>query len=540
MPKTGDSLEATFELVAKLLELHDDNVFKIKSFSSAARAIDALGPQSQNLTDEEWKAVSGIGASHLKRIRSFQSTGSFDELDELLKRTPEGLLEVMAIRGLGVKKVRTLWRNLGIESLSELIYACEENRLTALPGFGLKTQQNVKEAAEFLFLSRGKMRLDKAEKALNELAEVAPDLSWKAVGEYSRHLPVIERLEILVDRTIETETNLPPNVLSNPDGFIWLASNGLSVEAIWKNVENSGYQLLKLTGPEAFISDLGAFGGDTEKEVLKQNNRPWLSPELRDSSEFYQLGDPVGLVSKDGWQGCLHNHTTWSDGHHSLKEMVQAAVELGWSWLGIADHSRSATYANGLSEERLLAQIREIDLINESLNGNFRVLKGVESDILSDGSLDYPNEILKQLDYVVASVHIGLRMEKEKATTRLLNAIRNPYTSVLGHLTGRLLLGREGYPLNMEQIFEACSEHCVAIEINAHPYRLDLDWKYVGLAQSMGVKIIINPDAHQINGLKDVRFGLGIARKGGLLNNNCLNFLPTNQLFHWLDSRVKG
>lgn len=537
MPKNTESLESAFELVAKLLELHDDNPFKIKSFTSAARAIDGLGPQAETLTEEEWKTVPGIGASHLKRIQSFKSTGTFSELEEMLDLTPQGVLEMLSIRGLGAKKVRILWKSLGIETLTELIYACEENRLVQLKGFGEKTQQSVKATAEFVLMSRGKMRLDKAEKTLKELQEVAPKLKFFPVGEYRRFMPVVEKLQVVLDEASNNRTIWPHQVQEHDFGFTWISSAGVSVDAFLYDTDSPGYQMINLTGPSAYVQQFQRSPSLGERAFYDSLGKPWLSPELRDHFEKFEQGDPDNLVNETGFYGALHNHTDWSDGHHTLEQMADAAMQLGWRWLGIADHSQSAFYAQGLSEERLLAQFKQIDLLNEKLSGKLRLVKGVESDILSDGSLDYPDEILAQCDYVVASVHSGLRMEEEKAMQRLLKAIEHPYTTILGHPTGRLLLGREGYPLNMERILQACADNQVAVEINAHPYRLDLDWQYVGIAQAMGVKIIINPDAHQQVGLQDVRFGIGIARKGGLQKLNCLNYWTETDLFDWLSKR---
>lgn len=538
MPKNTESLESAFELAAKLLELHEDNPFKIKSFTSAVRAIDGLGPQAETLTDEEWKSVPGIGASHLKRIQTFKATGTFPELEEMLAKTPSGVLEMLSIRGLGAKKVRLLWKSLGIETLSELIYACEENRLIQMKGFGDKTQQQVKAAAEFVLTSRGKMRLDKAEKTLEELQQSAPNLSFTPVGEFRRFLPVIEQLEIVLNSNGSNRSNWPENAQEHDFGFVWLSSGGVSVKAFLQNEEAPGYQLLQLTGPASYVNQFNPISGVDEKTIFLSNHKPWLSPELRDNFQIFGQGDPSSLVNQEGFHGALHNHTVWSDGHHTVEQMAQAALALGWKWLGIADHSQTAFYAQGLSPERLLAQFKEIDALNEQFDGRLTILKGVESDILPDGSLDYTEEILAQCDYVVASVHSGLRMDEEKAMQRLLTAIQNPYTTILGHPTGRLLLGRSGYPLQMEKILQACAEHQVAVEINAHPYRLDLDWEHVNLAQKLGVKIIINPDAHQQDGLQDVRFGLGIARKGGLLKENCLNFCTPAELRHWIKSRL--
>lgn len=538
MPKNTESLESAFELVAKLLELHDDNPFKIKSFTSAARAIDALGPQAETLTDEAWKSVPGIGASHIKRIRTFQETGTFPELDEMLGLTPSGVLEMLSIRRLGAKKVRILWKTLGIESLSELVYACEENRLTQLKGFGEKTQLQVKAAAEFALLSRGKMRLDKAEKTLSDLQLAAPQLKFTPVGEFRRFCPIIEKLEVIFESIEQDSRFWPENAQEQDFGFSWISPNGVAVDAYRKDDTKPGYQLIQLTGPTAFVQQFSPLPELDEQAFLSAYQQAWLTPELRDRFEDYKLGDPSKLVDSIGFQGALHNHTVWSDGHHTLEQMAEAAIQLGWTWLGIADHSQSAFYAQGLSSERLLAQFREIDQLNRDLNGRLYVFKGVESDILADGSLDYSDEVLAQCDYVVASVHSGLNMDKEKAMTRLLRAIANPYTTVLGHPTGRLLLGRAGYPLDMRKVLEACAHHDVAVEINAHPYRLDLDWQNIGLAQEMGVKIIINPDAHQQAGLQDVRFGLGIARKGGLIKPNCLNFQTHTTLLNWMKTRI--
>ncbi|MFM7079354.1 MAG: PHP domain-containing protein, partial [Bacteroidota bacterium] len=303
----------------------------------------------------------------------------------------------------------------------------------------------------------------------------------------------------------------------------------------------TGYDYLMETGPkhhfDSVVSRLADTSGLTdEKAIYHKAGVAYVEPEMRDLEDCFDVAHRLGsegLVTVEDLKGCIHNHTTYSDGASTLSEMANASISNGLQYLVICDHSRSAFYAGGLSVEDVIKQHAEIDSLNLELTP-FRVFKGIESDILSDGSLDYPDEVLESFEVVVASIHSGLSMTEEKATERIIKAIENPFTTILGHPTGRLLLSRKGYPLNHRKVIEACAANGVAIELNAHPYRLDLDWRYLQMAMDLGVPISINPDAHHVNGIKDMRYGVLVSRKAGIPGSAVLNSRTLQQFESWL------
>ncbi len=529
-----------FDELANLLELHEDNEFKIRSYRNAYLTLRKLDRPLANLSDAELKGIKGIGPAISGKIRELLSGGKMKALEEARAQTPVGVVEMLQVNGFGPKKVRIVWQDMGIETIGELWYACNENRLVEFKGFGLKTQEDLKGKLEYYLRSKDKLHLDAAEEEADFvgawLTGKLPGAFVAPVGELRRRCPVVERLEMLVGYNGELDPVFDGQTLTleKEENGVWLArlENNTPVWIHRCLAEEFGSKLFKLTGSAGFLDafvqatpGLQYKGLRTEQEVFERAGLPFVAPELRENAgsiDQARQGRLLMLITEEDIRGVIHVHTTWSDGLHSLRDMCTYARDLGYAYIGITDHSQSAFYANGLKPDRVLAQMEEIDALNAEL-APFRIYKGIESDILNDGSLDYEPALLERFDFVIASVHSNLKMNREKATERVLRAIENPYTRILGHPTGRLLLSREGYPLDWSVIFEACARCGVAIELNANPYRLDLDWTLIPEAVERGIRISINPDAHSKDGIHDLRYGVFAARKGGLTAAACLN-----------------
>lgn len=527
---SNDEICDVLELSGKLLELHNENAFKVKAYAGASYRLSKLRYDFEGKTLKEIEAVEGVGKSIAGKIHELIETGTTKELQELLNKTPHGVVDMLGVKGLGPKKVGQLWRELQIESVGELLYACNENRLVSLKGFGSKTQEAVKQSIEFKQANSQKHHYASIDiyvrKLIDLISENQPDLTIMPVGQLRRKCEVIDNIEILLDGEKTTDTSAIESSIP------------LKVNYITCKPEEYNYYLFMLTGSDSHIENTGfsedAFGKifSDEEEIYTQMEMQYVEPELREGLnevEMAREGTIPELIEYSDLKGILHNHSTYSDGVHTLKEMADYCKELGFGYFGICDHSKTAVYAGGLSIEEVIEQHKEIDKLNASYSG-FKILKGIESDILGDGALDYPEEILKTFDFVVASIHSGFKMTEEHATQRLITAIENPYTTILGHPTGRLLLARPGYPVNHKKIIDACAANKVHIELNAHPYRLDIDWRWIPYCLEKGVKISINPDAHHREGFHDMYYGVCTARKGMLTKEMCLNAMPLNEL----------
>lgn len=549
---TNKEISRALKLTAALGELYGENEFKLKSLNNSAFQIDRAGFPLAGKTVEELLQIPGIGKSIALKITELLETGTTAELQDYIAKTPPGIIELLSVKGVGAKKVAALWRKLGIETPGELLYACYENRLVELKGFGAKTQENIKQALEYLIASTGKLHYAEAELVVNELTgrlrDLQPTLAVEPAGELRRQLETIEGLLLVAAITVREFSDLAAKaddiVLERVEGGTVFLSfrERYSVEVHCVTAAAFATELLRLTGPAQHLAEAGWTEGESpvsEEAFYTSRSLPCILPALRDLSlEQARRIDPAQLVGWSDIKGILHNHTTWSDGAHTLRDMALYCKSLGMEYLGICDHSRSAIYAGGLSIERVMQQQAEIDLLNAELTP-FRILKGIESDILTDGSLDYPGEVLASFDLVVASVHSVLRMDEEKATRRLIRAIENPYTTILGHPTGRLLLSRQGYPVDHTAIIDACAANGVVIELNAHPFRLDIDWRWIPYCLEKGVLISINPDAHKKEGYHDMQYGINVARKGGLVKTALFNGKSLAEIEQWLHKRKK-
>lgn len=552
------TIARSLKLLAQLLELHGENPFKIKSISNAYFKIDKLPFALKGKAAEEIEAIPGIGKSLSAKISELLTTGQLHELEELIALTPEGVMEMLQIKGIGPKKIAIIWHVLGIENLGELYYACNENRLIEAKGFGLKTQEEIKQAIEFKIAANGKFLYSQVNSLVTDLRaniskwliKIDKDALLGFVGQYRRCCEIIDELEIIIGaEEIENLTlQLPEfehlSLIADDDFFLATTATGLKVKLYVVEKAHFYLNFFKYTGNAEHVEQVLTLAGtrnfNGEEEIYNAAGLDFVVPELRENLGEIELAKThqlPKLIEYKDLKGSLHNHSTWSDGVHTLEEMAVFCKEtLKMDYFGVCDHSKVAVYAKGLSIERVLAQQIQIEELNMKL-APFKIFKGIESDILNDGSLDYPEDILKTFDFVVASVHSNLRMDKEKATSRLIKAIENPYTTILGHPTGRLLLSRPGYPVDYKKVIDACAANKVVIEINANPLRLDLDWRWHRYALEKEVLLSINPDAHRTEGFYDMNYGILAARKGGLSADKCLNSSSLAQITSYFENR---
>lgn len=544
-------ISRTLKLLSQLMELHQENPFKIKSIANASFKVDKLPFKLKDKSPQELETIDGIGKSTAAKITELLQSGTLAELNQLIAQTPEGIIEMLSIKGLGPKKIEIIWNELGIENIGELYYACNENRLIEAKGFGLKTQEEIKKAIEFKMANAGRFLFAKIENLAADYAQHFQTLLQKndknasvnISGDFRRKCEIIEDLTYLLisSSPIHSSVLLSDefDLISESKDYLELKDkNGITLKCFFSSPEEAAWKLFETTGSEEHVEKVKNLiknqqNYTSEKEIYATAGLDFIEPELRENHqelEWAKSHQLPKLITYSDLKGTLHNHSTWSDGVHSMEEMaLYCRDELGLSYLGMCDHSKTAVYASGLSIERVLQQHEEIDHLNKNL-APFKIFKGIESDILGDGSLDYPDEILEKFDFVVASIHSNLKMDEEKATQRLINAIENPFTTILGHPTGRLLLSRSGYPLDFKKIIDACAANKVVIEINANPLRLDLDWRWHQYALEKGVMLSINPDAHRNEGFSDMQYGIYVARKGGLTAEQCFNSLNLQQI----------
>ena len=548
---TNHQIADYFELYAKLLDLHGENSFKVKSYANAAFTIDKWMSPLAEMDEAAIAAIRGVGAAIAEKISALLQTGELAPLQEILQQTPPGILEIMQIKGLGPKKIALLWKDLGIESIGELEYACQENRLLGLKGFGEKTQLSILQQIQFMQQQKGWFLWAEAHQSALAIMPVLntafPDASFSFTGAYRMQDPTLQQIEIVCNTNLTTLQDW----LATQEG-IEIKTTSESLWAQWPHqipiqfyicsAHQMASTLFKTSCSPSFYDAFAArytllTDAETEAAIFEHNNIPFLEACLRTHPD--RLGHSSNpLIQANDIKGIIHSHSTWSDGAHTLQEMAEAAIAKGLEYLVISDHSQAAFYANGLSQERIKAQHEEIDRLNKQY-APFKILKSIEVDILNDGQLDYSDDVLASLDLVIASVHSNLKMTEEKAMARLLKAIAHPKTTILGHLTGRLLLSRPGYPVQHKTIIDACAQHQVAIEINAHPRRLDIDWEWIPYAIEKGVLLSINPDAHSIAGMDDVFYGVMAAQKGGLNATQNLSSYSLQELEHYLQQKNK-
>ena len=573
MDKAG--IANALQEISTLLELKDENVFKIRAYSNAARSIEAWGGNLSDLQDEEALAkIPGIGKAIAAKVKELAGTGSLKYLEELRGEFPAAILELFSISGLGAKKVKALYEQLKISSIEELQKACEAGRVAQLPGFGETTQAKISTAIAQRAKHSGSFQLGQiageAETLLSDLKAHADALHVDVAGSYRRRKEIVRDLDLVV------ATKKPEAITK------FFAAHPLVESIIAQGPTKTSVRLrsgiqcdLRVVNTAEYPFALNYFTGSKEHNIEMRNRalkRSWTLneyrlaplppdpktkrksspiPKVRDEAELYraldldfippELRENCGefeaatnhslprLIEKENLRGTFHCHTVASDGHNTLEEMAAAAQELGLQYLGIAEHSKSSIQAHGLDEAKLRAQVAAIRKLNKKFDG-FRIFAGVECDILRDGSLDFPDEVLSELDFAVASIHSVFNLSEAEMTKRMIRAMENPFITILGHPTGRLLLKREPYVVDLAAIIDAAAATGTWIEINAAPKRLDLDWRWWPLAKQKGVKCVINPDAHRVERLQDLWFGVGVARKGWLTKADVMNCLPLEKI----------
>ena len=574
---TKSEIAAVLEEVAALLELKGENPFKIRAYTNAARSLETFGGNIPNLQDEEaLSKIPGIGKSIAEKIKELAATGSLKYLEELRTQFPAAILELFSISGLGAKKIKALYEQLQVSSIEQLRQACETGRVAELPGFGETTQTKICKAIEERAKHSGYFQFGQiageAETMRSDLSGHPDALQVNVAGSYRRRKEIVHDLDLVV-ATKKPEA-ITKFFVAHPlvEAIITQGPTKSSVRL------RSGVQCdLRVVSPAEYPFALVYFTGNKEHNIELRSRaleRGWTLneyrlaplpvdpkakkkrpvkkiPMVRDEADLYraldldlipsELRENSGefeaaekdslpkLIEQENLRGTFHCHTSASDGHNSLEEMAEAAQALGLDYLGIADHSRSSIQAHGIDEAQLRAQVAAIRKLNKKFDG-FRLFAGVECDILRDGSLDFPDNVLSQLDYVIVSVHSVFNLSEADMTARVIRAMENRFVTMLAHPTGRLLLKREPYQIDIPAILDAAARTGTWIELNAAPKRLDLDWRWWQLAKQKGVKCVINPDAHRTERLQDLWFGVGSARKGWLTKGDVVNCLPLGKV----------
>ncbi len=560
-----------------LLELKGENPFKIRAYHNAARAIENLDEDLEKIVEEkQLEEIPGIGKKIAKKITTLIQTGKLPYFEKLKKRTPEGLLQLLHVPGLGGKKIKTLYEKLKIKSTDDLLTACNLGKIAKLKGFGEKTQENIR--AGIAKLKEYSQRIlwwnatEIAQPLLEKLCRLKSVKKAEVAGSYRRKLETVGDLDFVVassspEVVMDWFTKLPEVALiasKGPRKSSVRLKDGIGADIRVVPENQYPFALLYFTGSKNHNIhlrqralhqglSLNEYGIEpvkkkhtklpkkitSEEEIYKTLGLSYIPPELREDLgeiEAAEKGKIPKLVEEIDIRGVFHCHTTESDGHNTLQEMVAAAQDLGWEYIGISDHSKSSFQANGMDEDRLFAELERIRKLNRSKKFSTHVFAGLECDILNNGSLDFPNSVLKQLDFVIVSIHRSFNMTEKAMTNRLIKAIENPYTTMVAHLTGRLLLKRDAYALNIPKIIDACIANHKIIELNAFPNRLDMDWRFWRKAKEKGLKCSINPDAHSTDHLLYYKAGVQCARKGWLEKDDIFNTLPLSKVRDYLDS----
>jgi DNA polymerase (family 10) len=528
-----------FSLLSKLMDIHGENSFKAKSYSIAAFTIEKLPSQLISLPEEKIFSIKGIGDAIGRKIVEQIQTGELKTLSEYISRTPQGVMEMLQIKGIGPKKISVIWKELEVENLGELLYACNENRLLLYKGFGEKTQHNIKEAIEFYLNHQGKYLYAQVENYANaiksKIKENFSEHTFSIAGDFRRQLEIIDKLEWVTTASFEqlanffTQNNFEV-VDSSESSTQFKGPENVLLIFYHASTENFYKTLFEKSCSEEFLETWNKNFSlknnyASEDAIFLDAGTDFIPPYMREKENVIEKAKQhliPAIIQPNEITAIIHSHSKWSDGVNTIEEMALSAKQKGLQYLVLSDHSKSAFYANGLTEERIIAQHEEINELNKKL-APFKIFKSIESDILNDGNLDYSNEVLNSFDIVIASVHSNLKMKEDKAMMRLINAIENPYTSILGHPTGRLLLSRNGYPVDHKKIIYACAANNVVIELNAHPKRLDIDWRWIDYCLEKNVLVSIDPDAHSIHGFNDTRFGVLAAQKAGITREQNLS-----------------
>jgi DNA polymerase (family X) len=544
---------------AVLVELLGEDSFRSRAYDNAARMLETQTEDLDTLiTQNRLAAVKGIGKGLAGAIVEISARGTFPDLEDVATKVPPGVLELLRVKGLGPKKARALWMEAKVTSLEELEAAIHRGTIEKLPGFGVKTAQKFLAGLEFLRQVSGRHLRHHAHRAADEMRQMLSDIPGVLEvffgGSLRRGCETVGDLDIVLIAAPEDRDRIRRVVL-NLTGMTWNETGEIlkgstaahfPVDLSVTSPQEAGARKILATGSKDHLRamreaaaqqklDLESITGEREEDIYAALGLEFVPPALRESTDAVvpegSRTFPRALALED-CRGIIHCHTTASDGHNTLREMVQAMIDKGFDFIGIADHSQAAAYARGLTPDRVRAQWKEIDDLNRDV-APFRILKGTEADILADGNPDFDNELLAGFDFVVASVHSGFNMTETEATDRLCRALENPHVDILGHMTGRLLLERNGYPVNHEKVIECAAKHGKAIELNSSPHRLDIDWRWLARCAEAGVPVPLCPDAHIIEGLWEIRYGVEVAAKGPLTAADCPCTWSADQFLDW-------
>ncbi len=540
MKITASQLSNLLEEIKTLMELNGENPFKSRAFGNAADKIRELGDS------EDWETrtrtgklteLPGIGKGIAEVITDFVQNGQSKVQAELERALPEGLLELSRVPGLGPKKARSVIETLGIKTLGELEYACAENRLATMKGFGEKSQAKILEGVRFLRAGEGLQPLPVAEAdgllletALKKLAGSKKRV--ELAGALRMRREVIDSIDFVIEKGAVEAADWK----SKLDELSSQRQTQVPVRLHEVAAKNFESEWLKQSSSPEHWTELGATTGASEQAIYESAGYAWVPAESREWASdlaLFKKSKPIELVQTSDIHGAFHFHTVASDGALTLEEVIQEAISRNWKFIGVSDHSQSAFYAQGLKSDALKKQRDELEKLRKKYP-QIRIFWGIESDILGDGGLDYDESTLGDFDFVIASIHSRFQMDREAMTERLIRAVENPATTMLGHLTGRILLGRKGYDIDFDRVFEACAKHGVSIELNSHPSRLDVDWRHGEKLRKLGIPISLNPDAHERDGFNDIRYGVDMARKACLPKSQIINSWNVEEIEKWL------
>lgn len=564
-----------FQEIGTFLDLKGEKSFKVRAYNNAARIFENLQEDIGSLIEkEELTQIKGIGTVLAEKATEFIATGELQYYDELKNSIPPGLIEMLSIAGLGTKKVNAIYQKLNVRTIGELEYACNENRLRDLEGFGKKSQENIlkgiKNFKKYQDLTLYNSAFLEAQKIYESLKKNKNTLRINIAGSLRRKKEVVKDIDIvassknpedLMEAFVSIEEAESVTSQGKTKSSIVLKS-GINVDLRIVTDKEFPFALHHFTGSKEHntimrnrakknklkMNEYGLFKHGKlipckdETEIFKALGLDFIPPELREGLGEVEAAEksliPLLLEQKD-IKGVFHVHTNYSDGSMSIQEVVNVCKKMGLSYVGIADHSQAASYANGLKEEDIIKQREEIKMINKNLNG-FKIFHGIEADILPDGQIDYNPKILSSFDFVIASVHSQFTMSEKEMTARIIKALGNKFVKMLAHPTGRLLLSREPYPVDIKKVIDVAASNNVIMELNSNPYRLDLDWRWFRYAKEKKVKISINPDAHNLEGLKDTYLGVDIARKGWLRSEDCFNSLATKEIANFFSKAKRN
>ena len=569
---TNDEISEVFRNIGNLLQIKGDDSFRARIYDRAAETIEELSADLYTLAEEgKLRSIPGIGKAIEQKITEMLETGRCRFYDNLIQEMGPDVIDLLAIRGVGVKTAGRFYQELGVKSLSDLRAAIDTDRLKQMKRMGAKTIASIDEGLRFLEAQRKMRPVRQILPIANAIFETLKNCSdvkrLDFTGDFRRHEEVLRSLELVVEcggaqgviEALSGVEGVASLAIQDDPHVVASVDRGFPLRIYCTGAAEYEATLIVTTGTNTHLTELNQVAASqdiegigeqlpdwskdkTESDIYGQLGLPFIVPELRGDADSIEAGlaDNLPTLIEAGDLQCdLHMHTDWSDGRGSIRQMVETAASLGHEYIAITDHSESSRVANGLTPDRLLAQIQQVREINTEIDG-MEVLAGSEVDILKDGSLDFPDELLAQLDIVVASVHTGFSMTEAEMTDRVIRAVENPYVTIIGHPTGRLLGRRPGYAINLEAVIDAAAAHYVALEINAAPSRLDLEPSAVRLARARGVLLSVNTDAHAVPDLERVLFGINVARRGWLEKSDVLNTYSLAAVKEMMPGRVRG